>query len=192
MAKRIANLVRKRTVPGILIFDDANRILFSNDAAADLLPFSCKEMTVDMSNRQETIQAISHLCDQVKSSSSASGDDPVRREIVHCTVLSTANNGTLALRAFPTYSNDKDHPVHIMVLVEKVAENRQVDFKTCGEEFELSRREIEVLELLYRGLGNKDIASRLFISEYTVKDHLKNIMRKMDCSTRNEIISSLK
>lgn len=191
MAREISNLVRKRTVPGIFIFDDANRMLFSNDAAADLLPFSSKNMSEYISEGQEIIRAIYSLCDQVKTSAASVGDAN-RGEIVHCAVLNSANYGKLAFRAFPTSSSNRDHFVHIMVLVEKVAENRQIDFKTCGEEFELSKREIEVLELLYRGLGNKDIASRLFISEYTVKDHLKKIMRKMGCSTRNEIISSLK
>ncbi len=50
----------------------------------------------------------------------------------------------------------------------------------------LSEREIEVLKLVAAGLLNKDIGSRLFISERTVKNHLSNIFKKIDCSDRTQ------
>lgn len=50
----------------------------------------------------------------------------------------------------------------------------------------LSEREMEVLKLVATGLLNKDIGSRLFISERTVKNHLSNIFRKIDCGDRTQ------
>ncbi|MEW6586407.1 MAG: response regulator transcription factor [Nitrospirota bacterium] len=55
----------------------------------------------------------------------------------------------------------------------------------------LSQREKELLEFIYRGLTNKEIADRLFISEKTVKTHLYNIYRKLNVSRRTEAISLL-
>ena len=55
----------------------------------------------------------------------------------------------------------------------------------------LSVREREVLELLSRGYSNKDIAKDLYISEKTVKTHLKNIFRKLGVNKRTEAISLL-
>ena len=50
----------------------------------------------------------------------------------------------------------------------------------------LTPREIEVIAMLAEGLGNKVIASRLGISDHTVKSHVGSIFAKLDVSTRAE------
>jgi DNA-binding NarL/FixJ family response regulator len=49
---------------------------------------------------------------------------------------------------------------------------------------ELSRREVEVLELVGQGMRNRAIAARLFISEKTVKNHISNILAKLQLNDR--------
>lgn len=53
----------------------------------------------------------------------------------------------------------------------------------------LSPREIEVLRMIAEGLGNKEIASRLKISEHTVKFHISSIFTKLDVSSRTEAVT---
>ena len=53
----------------------------------------------------------------------------------------------------------------------------------------LTPRELEVLQLLASGLGNKEIASRLEISEHTVKFHVASIMGKLGASSRTEAVT---
>ena len=53
----------------------------------------------------------------------------------------------------------------------------------------LSAREIEVLNLIAQGLGNKEIAWRLGISEHTVKFHIGSIFNKLDASSRTESVT---
>ncbi len=53
----------------------------------------------------------------------------------------------------------------------------------------LTAREEEVLRLLARGLRNKEIAARLFVSERTVNFHLANIYQKLNVSGRTEALS---
>ncbi len=48
----------------------------------------------------------------------------------------------------------------------------------------LTRRELEVLELLAEGLGNREIAARTFISERTVKAHVTSIFAKLNVDNR--------
>jgi len=48
----------------------------------------------------------------------------------------------------------------------------------------LSHREIDILELVARGIGFAEVAERLFISPHTVKTHVKNIYRKLDAHSR--------
>jgi DNA-binding NarL/FixJ family response regulator len=55
----------------------------------------------------------------------------------------------------------------------------------------LSDREFEVLELVAMGRTNAAIASRLFISEGTVKQHVKHILRKLKVENRAEAVSRL-
>ena len=53
----------------------------------------------------------------------------------------------------------------------------------------LTPREIEVLQLLSAGLGNKEIAARLNISEHTAKFHVAWIMGKLGAATRTEAVT---
>ena len=50
----------------------------------------------------------------------------------------------------------------------------------------LTDRELEVLRLVARGLNNRDIARELFISENTVKNHVRNILEKLQLHSRVE------
>ncbi|MEV8596860.1 response regulator [Streptomyces sp. NPDC052013] len=56
------------------------------------------------------------------------------------------------------------------------------------EQPRFTERELKVLPLLARGLSNRDIGAELYISETTVKFHVRNIMRKMDASSRAEVV----
>jgi Response regulator containing a CheY-like receiver domain and an HTH DNA-binding domain len=53
----------------------------------------------------------------------------------------------------------------------------------------LTPRETEVLTLLADGLGNKEIAHRLNISEHTIKFHIRSILGKLGASSRTEAVS---
>jgi two-component system NarL family response regulator len=52
----------------------------------------------------------------------------------------------------------------------------------------LSRRELEVLTLVAQGLNNRAIAESLFISENTVKNHVRNIHEKLQVHSRMEAV----
>ncbi|MBQ7707351.1 MAG: helix-turn-helix transcriptional regulator [Lachnospiraceae bacterium] len=53
---------------------------------------------------------------------------------------------------------------------------------------QLSPREQEVFKLIAEGLSNTEVADRLFISENTVKFHMKNILRKTESKNRIELL----
>ena len=66
-------------------------------------------------------------------------------------------------------------------LVEKVAAGLSSE--------SLTGRELNVLELLAQGKSNKEIGASLYISETTVKSHLRSIFRKLDVLSRTEAIT---
>ena len=55
----------------------------------------------------------------------------------------------------------------------------------------LTKREIEVVNLLFLGLKNFEISTKLFISEYTVENHLKSIYQKIGVKNRTSLIHRL-
>jgi DNA-binding NarL/FixJ family response regulator len=52
----------------------------------------------------------------------------------------------------------------------------------------LTEREMQVLKLMARGMNNRDIAKELFISENTVKNHVRNILEKLQIHSRMEAV----
>jgi two-component system NarL family response regulator len=52
----------------------------------------------------------------------------------------------------------------------------------------LTARELEVLKLVARGMSNKDVADQLYISENTVKNHVRNILEKLHLHSRMEAV----
>src|SRR5215470_815520 len=66
------------------------------------------------------------------------------------------------------------------------AANRGPNLTTRGSPANLTRRELEVLDLLVEGLRNTEIAQRLFISARTVDHHVSAILTKLGVQTRQE------
>jgi non-specific serine/threonine protein kinase len=56
---------------------------------------------------------------------------------------------------------------------------------------ELSRREREVAQLVARGMSNKEIAERLFLSERTVDNHVHHILDKLGFDSRVQVATWL-
>ena len=85
--------------------------------------------------------------------------------------------------------------VHIakggVIVSPSMASKLLTEFKT-GEAYKaeaasaVSQREVEILQLVAKGASNKEIASTLFISENTVKTHLRNIMDKLHLANRSQ------
>ncbi len=72
--------------------------------------------------------------------------------------------------------------------VEAPADSLQRRLDYIAETHFLTEREREVMELAYEKLTNPEIADKLCISKYTVKNHMHNIFEKLDISTRTDLI----
>ena len=78
------------------------------------------------------------------------------------------------------------------VVVEKeVYVNRNENFvldTSLIAQLELSKRELEILNLLAQGHSNQEIAAKLFVSVSTVKTHIQNLFEKLDVKRRIQAI----
>lgn len=77
----------------------------------------------------------------------------------------------------------------LFVVEDEIAEQVVPNVRGSVELIEpLTPRELEVAQLLARGLTNKEIAQRLAITDHTVKFHLNGILRKLGVSSRTEAV----
>jgi two-component system NarL family response regulator len=65
---------------------------------------------------------------------------------------------------------------------------KRADEKQSVPQPRLTDREMEVLKLVAKGRNNRDIAKELFISENTVKNHIRNILEKLHLHSRMEAV----
>lgn len=64
----------------------------------------------------------------------------------------------------------------------EVTDDRFTYFDDFLRKYRLTKREVEIIRLVCQNLKTKDIAERLYLSEFTVHTHRKNIMRKLELS----------
>ena len=67
---------------------------------------------------------------------------------------------------------------------------QQLSMQKNEEPNQLTEREIELLQWMVEGLSNKAIAQQLFISENTVKYHIRNILQKLGVQNRTEAVAT--
>jgi two-component system, NarL family, response regulator LiaR len=82
------------------------------------------------------------------------------------------------------------------VIIEKeVLVNNHPDFVFNQEELTklgISKRELEVLQLMSEGLSNGEIAEKLFVSLHTIKSHSSKLFEKLDVKRRTQAIEKAK
>ena len=184
---RLSEIIKERSEPGLLIFDHHGRLLYSNREALEM------ESAVQAGATEAfpPFDEIYSLCLQMKTG--AGVPDPAHGVDPECPVLNVGDGISYSLRSFLINERAKENgESHILILIEKVVERRKIDIEYARREFQLTKREGDVLKLICQGLPNREISETIFISEYTVKVHIKNIMKKMKANSRNEIIALLK
>lgn len=190
--EHLLDLIRKRQSPGILIIDRNGQLRYSNQEVLVLLPNLLE--TDREGNPQANIPAeILRICTVAKGTTAADENDLPQDITTDCSLMVGGKEQVFSLRAFTVGgigSNREDG--YIMVLIERVVEKHTYNFEKVQNDHHLSAREMDVIKSLAQGLSNKEIAEKLYISEHTVKDHLKNIMAKMQVSSRNEILVALR
>jgi DNA-binding CsgD family transcriptional regulator len=90
-----------------------------------------------------------------------------------------------ASRTEPTHTR----PAESMVIIAPAGPKEVMRLTASG--YGLSPREQEVVELAVRGASTREISRALYISEYTVKDHLKNIFGKVGVRGRRALVKQL-
>jgi len=83
---------------------------------------------------------------------------------------------------------DKSGENRFLLSIEEIPSINVIDNNRLKEEYALSAREIEIISYVHKGFKNAEIAKSIFITEGTVKNHLKNIFRKVGVENRTSLI----
>ncbi|MHC5362046.1 LuxR C-terminal-related transcriptional regulator [Myroides sp. LJL110] len=78
------------------------------------------------------------------------------------------------------------NPKTILKQGDKAHQDNQIILE-LQKHYDLTQREIEVLQLIWQGDSNKEIAEKLFLSVHTIKYHVSNLYTKLDVNTRRQV-----
>lgn len=170
---------------GVVICDPARRrILYSNARATELLRCIDPEMACGMS--RQLPKPLAEYCTGLRIAVPSQSDDQGTAGRLVCTLHCVIRFTGMAIPIAPGGTR-KD----ILLLLEKeetVAESVPIPASTA---LLFTNQQQKVLNFLREGMSNKEIAARLSLSEYTVKDHLKRIMKKLNCTSRIAVVVGL-
>lgn len=185
-------IIKKRSSPGILIFDLQSKLQYINEEALMIVSSTQKSSKPIISEGPYIPKEIYNCCDQLKERIKLdNGINNNTNNHNHINDIMRSNTGNYAIRAFLIERKMKEY-AHILVLLEKTISIHNINFLMVKTKFQLTDRELEVLELLCEGFSNKEISKKLSISVYTVKDHIKHIMEKTLTTSRGELVAILR
>lgn len=170
----LLKLINKRSTPGVIILGKGNEMVFINQEAMTLLKIM-KSGKAYLSNKEdENFMEKLHLL-------KAKGEFD----------LFTFRGTTYTCRPIPL-EGSLLHDGAVMLLIEMIHQESAASAGLSRNSSELTARERAVANLISLGKTNKEIALEMGIGIYTVKDHIQNMMKKLQTRTRTGIVSKLR
>jgi DNA-binding CsgD family transcriptional regulator len=160
--------------PGVVILDDGGTVISATaeaDAWLEELADGWRQYHVNINIHPELLML---------SLATLTEPDARTRRVR----LRTANGTWLVAHASPLAGAGQ---VALVLEPAKASEIAPIVVEAYG----LTPREVEVTRLIARGLSTDEIASTLFLSRHTIRDHLKAIFEKVGVSSRGELTSRL-
>jgi DNA-binding NarL/FixJ family response regulator len=197
----LPQVIAQRTTPGILILTASSDLVYINAEGREVLSTFAINLK-GCSNHNMVLlpipELVTDLCSQLKqmiqSYNTKTLDlDALEKKTPTVRALSITGSEVYSFRAFFLCNNQRsvNDSGYILVLIERVSPTKKLNMIRAAEQYKLSKREIEVVELLIRGYKNKEIAEKLCVCVYTVEDHFKKIMKKVRAGNRTGISAKL-
>jgi len=146
---------------GIAVVDPSGQALYLNDEARQLL-----------AGRAEVLPELLRGIEQGRANGNGLAE-----------LIGEEHHEKVSLRALAVEQAENPASKATVLLIEPMAKIVSPPLGSSSP-YRLTRREQEVISYLAKGYSNKEIAQALSIGLYTVKDHLKSIMKKMEVKNR--------
>jgi DNA-binding CsgD family transcriptional regulator len=182
--------LRQQGTTGVILFTTTGQLLFMNTEAqvftGQLQPQSTRETGTCLIPEQihtlvhDLISRLMHC------------DHPKDCESIQMERLCFANDQRLLLRGFCIPDEPLARNSRFLIIIEQLNQQKlECPDANMQQRYHLTEREQMVIIYLMLGFTNKEIANRINLSEYTVKEHLKRIMHKTQTTTRTGLLARM-
>ena len=172
-------VLSSRITSGVLIIDSSASILYLNEEARSILA-TCIPRSREFEEDSEAMNAAISALLQGHLRELSAGQPSC--------IYAPDSDSTYSLRALALEPQQGQQEHCTMILIEGVTLKRSFDINKVQEQFGLSKRETEVTLCLTKGMTNKEIAQALSISPETVNGYVKQVMKKLNTTTRSGIV----
>ncbi|MBI3804532.1 MAG: response regulator transcription factor [Nitrospirae bacterium] len=179
--------IGRHDAPGVLVLGEEGEFLFMNESAAALLN-GLRGGTGNVPRLEEG-RVLRQLQQLKRRVFRAVSEKPAQIGTLPICDLLSLRGKRFSLRGIALEGGGRKQ-MTVMILIEPV-EEKSGSTGSGRPDFGLTEREESISRLIGQGLTNKEIASELGIGVYTVKDHIKNILKKVQSSTRAGLVAKL-
>ena len=171
---------------GLILLDDSMRIVYMNQRAREF----CSCLLQTRSYQDLFINVPGMLLEDCSAMR-----EELKRYPADCLVLPKhkvlrlENSGEFHLcsRILEKEISSVNHRL-FMISINEVGKSKGIDQNRIKEYYHLTDREIEIVLQVYQGLRNAEIASKLYVSEITIKKHIQNVFQKVGVKSRTALI----
>ena len=184
------NLADQRAGAGIVVLSSSMQLLHMNRQAAELskLINMAENGGAPAKSAQGVLPAaLTELCTEVLKALQVRTEAKDWEQFEVKRIAGNPNQPVL-LRGFGLPDRGGIQHARLVVTLEELGRRQQLNTDQAKERFQLTNREQSVVENLAKGWTNKEIANALKITEQTVKEHIKHIMRKTNSTTRTGVL----
>ena len=186
---RLEAIAERRSIPGVMLFAGTGDVLFMN-AEAEVLSRQIIGARYGAGAQEVLPTEILDLCVSLRNllgsedQEDSEGQHELRRVTgdLHAPVL---------LRGFPLAPHSPNDDACMLVLMEKIGREQRIVPGQAKDHFRLTDREVEIVKYISEGWTNKEIAQHLDISEHTVKEHVRHLLKKTKSTTRTGILAKI-
>jgi DNA-binding CsgD family transcriptional regulator len=191
---RLEAIAQRRAVPGVVLFSGTGDVLFMN-REAELLIRQMSGKTQDESTTTPLPKEIQDLCASLQTilekPETRHGDTETHEGPIELRRIIGEGAGPVLLRGFPLAAHPEKEDACMLVLMEKIGRERRVVPDQVKQQYRLTDREVEIVRYISDGWTNKEIAQHLDISEHTVKEHVRHLLKKTKTTTRTGILAQI-
>ena len=184
------NLADQRAGAGIVVLSSSMQLLHMNRQAAELskLINMAENGGAPAKSAQGVLPAaLTELCTEVLKALQVRTEAKDWEQFEVKRLAGNPNQPGL-LRGFGLPVRGGIQYARLVITLEELGRRQQLNTDQAKERFQLTNREQSVVENLAKGWTNKEIANALKITEQTVKEHIKHIMRKTNSTTRTGVL----
>jgi len=186
---RLQEIADRRAIPGVLLFSGNGEVLFMNPEAEVL------SRQIIGARYSEEAQAhlpseVLELCESLRNllNSPENGMPEGQHELRRVT---GDLKSPVLLRGFPLAAHSEKDEACMLIIMEKIGRERRIVPDQAKDHYRLTDREVEIVKYISEGWTNKEIARHLTISEHTVKEHVRHLLKKTKTTTRTGILAQI-